>query len=117
MESNPTDLAIVAGLAGAVFAVMNGLIGLLKETLKKRNGRSNGPTFSSADRLLLEQAHKGVEDSFSQRRRMSDTIKEGFQEMSATMSESLTEDRTQTAILEKLVAEMKRLEHRTRGMV
>ncbi|MEE8551482.1 MAG: hypothetical protein V3T08_09555 [Gemmatimonadota bacterium] len=103
MDSNPTDLAIVAGLAGAAFAVMNGLVGLLKESLRKRNGRSNGTPFTSADRLHLEQTHKGVQESFSQRRRISDAIADGFREMSGTLDESLTEDRKQTQILESLV--------------
>ena len=106
MDGNPTDMAIVAGLAGAAFAVMNGLIGVLKETLRKRNGRSNGPAFSSADRLIAEQTHKGVEDSFRQRRRMSDEIADGFREMSGTMAESLTEDKAQTECLKRLVEQL-----------
>ena len=115
---NPTDLAIFAALAAGAFAAINGLVSLVtvavKALIKKRNGDSapnpapsaaaaNGPAFSSADRLLLEQTHKGVEESFSQRRRISDAIKDGFHEMSNTLAESISEDKRQTDTLDKLV--------------
>lgn len=104
MDSSPTELALFAGLAAAAFAVINGLSGVIRESLKKRNGTaSNGTPFTSADRLHLEQTHKGVQDSFSQRRRISDAIRDGFHEMSTTLEESLAEDQRQTEILESLV--------------
>ena len=127
MDSNPTELVLFAALAAGAFATINGLVGLailaVKALIKKRNGGNTAPSpagpnstpFSSADRLILEQTHKSVEESFSQRRRISDAIKDGFHEMSGTMAESLSEDQKQTAILETLVAEMRRLEHPTRG--
>ncbi len=64
------------------------------------------PRQSSADRLLLKQTHKGVDNSFKDRRRISDAIAEGFREMSTTLGESLDEDRKQTQILESLVEAM-----------
>jgi len=103
VDCNPTELAIVAGLAGGAFAVMNALVGALREAMKKRNGASTGSPFTSADRLLVEQTHKGVQESFSQRRRISDAIKDGFHEMGSTLGESLAEDRKQTETLERLV--------------
>ena len=113
MENDPTQLVLFAALAAGAFAVINGLVKLanlaVKAAIKKRNSNSatnpstNSSRFSSADRLLLEQTHQGVQESMNQHRLVSDVIKDGFHEMSSTLAESLNEDKKQTETLEKLV--------------
>ena len=118
IQSLPTtDLAIVAGLAGAAFAVMNALVGVLKETINKRNGRpSSHSRFSGADRVILEQTHKNVEENVNQGRQISDEIADGFRNMDTASAQSLTEYQKQTKILEKLEGDARRLAQLLRGM-